>query len=80
MKTEQQKAIIDAIINEITMWSESEEDFHTLDITGRIEKALKGKILDEDLEKIVHNIYSIYPILWKYRVDRKTSMGFLVKG
>ena len=75
MKTEQQKAIIDAIINEITMWSESEEDFHTLDITGRIEKALKGKILDEDLEKIVHNIYSIYPILWKYRVDRKIKHG-----
>ena len=70
MKTKQQKEIIDAIINEVTMWSESEEDFRTLDITGRIEKALKGKILDEDLEKIVHNIYSIYPILWKYRVDR----------
>ena len=71
MKTKQQKEIIDAIINEVTMWSESEEDFRTLDITGRIEKALKGKILDEDLEKIVHNIYSIYPILWKYRVDRE---------
>ena len=75
MKTEQQKAIIDAIINEVTMWSNSEEDFHTLDITGRMEKALKGKILDEDLEKIVHNIYSIYPILWKYRVDRKIKNG-----
>ena len=60
MKTKQQKEIIDAIINEVTMWSESEEDFRTLDITGRIEKALKGKILDEDLEKIVHNIYSMY--------------------
>ena len=42
MKTKQQKEIIDAIINEVTMWSESEEDFRTLDITGRIEKALKG--------------------------------------
>ena len=48
MKTKQQKEIIDAIINEVTMWSESEEDFRTLDITGRIEKALKGKILDEE--------------------------------
>ena len=67
--------MIDAIINEITIWSDSEEDFHTLDITGRIEKALKGKILDEDLEKIVHNIYSIYPILWKYRMDRKIKHG-----
>ena len=75
MKTKQQKEIIDAIINEVTMWSESEEDFRTLDITGRIEKALKGKILDEDLEKIVHNIYSIYPILWKYRVDREIKHG-----
>lgn len=75
MKTKQQKEIIDAIINEVTMWSESEEDFRTLDITGRIEKALKGKILDEDLEKIVHNIYSIYPILWKYRVDREIEHG-----
>ena len=75
MKTIQQKAIIDAIINEVTMWNESEEDFHTLDITGRMEKALKGKILDEDLEEIVHNIYSIYPILWKYRVDRKIKHG-----
>ena len=27
MKTKQQKEIIDAIINEVTMWSESEEDF-----------------------------------------------------
>jgi hypothetical protein len=78
MKTKQQKAIIDAIINEVTMWSESEEDFRTLDITGRIEKALKGKILDEDLEKIVHNIYSIYPILWKYRVDREIKHGLPV--
>ena len=78
MKTIQQKAIIDAIINEVTMWSESEEDFRTLDITGRIEKALKGKILDEDLEKIVHNIYSIYPILWKYRVDREIKHGLPV--
>lgn len=78
MKTKQQKEIIDAIINEVTMWSESEEDFRTLDITGRIEKALKGKILDEDLEKIVHNIYSIYPILWKYRVDREIKHGFPV--
>ena len=76
MKTKQQKEIIDAIINEVTMWSESEEDFRTLDITGRIEKALKGKILDEDLEKIVHNIYSIYPILWKYRVDREIKHGY----
>ena len=75
MKTKQQKEIIDAIINEVTMWSESEEDFRTLDITGRIEKALKGKILDEDLEKIVHNIYSIYPILWKYRVEREIKHG-----
>ena len=75
MKTKQQKEIIDAIINEVTMWSESEEDFRTLDITGRIEKALKGKILDEDLEKIVHNIYSIYPILWNYRVDREIKHG-----
>ena len=78
MKTKQQKAIIDAIINEVTMWSESEEDFRTLDITGRIEKALKGKILDEDLEKIVHNIYSIYPFLWKYRVDREIKHGLPV--
>ena len=78
MKTKQQKAIIDAIINEVKMWSESEEDFRTLDITGRIEKALKGKILDEDLEKIVHNIYSIYPILWKYRVDREIKHGLPV--
>ena len=78
MKTKQQKEIIDAIINEVTMWSESEEDFRTLDITGRIEKALKGKILDEDLEKIVHNIYSIYPILWKYRVDREIKHRFPV--
>jgi hypothetical protein len=78
MKTKQQKAIIDAIINEVTMWSESEEAFRTLDITGRIEKALKGKILDEDLEKIVHNIYSIYPILWKYRVDREIKHGLPV--
>ena len=78
MKTKQQKAIIDAIINEVTMWSESEEDFRTLDITGRIEKALKGKILDEDLEKIVYNIYSIYPILWKYRVDREIKHGLPV--
>ena len=78
MKTKQQKAIIDAIINEVTIWSESEEDFRTLDITGRIEKALKGKILDEDLEKIVHNIYSIYPILWKYRVDREIKHGLPV--
>ena len=78
MKTKQQKEIIDAIINEVTMWSESEEDFRTLDITGRIEKALKGKILDEDLEKIVHNIYSIYPILWKYRVDRDIKHGLPV--
>ncbi|MBP3714975.1 MAG: hypothetical protein J6J09_06585 [Phocaeicola sp.] len=78
MKTKQQKEIIDAIINEVTMWSESEEDFRTLDITGRIEKALKGKILDEDLEKIVHNIYSIYPILWKYRVDREIKHGLPV--
>ena len=76
MKTKQQKEIIDAIINEVTMWSESEEDFRTLDITGRIEKALKGKILDED--KIVHNIYSIYPILWKYRVDREIKHGLPV--
>ena len=57
------------------MKSQCEEDFHTLDITGRMEKALKGKILDEDLEKNVHNIYSIYPILWKYRVDRKIKHG-----
>ena len=78
MKTKQQKEIIDAIINEVTMWSEPEEDFRTLDITGRIEKALKGKILDEDLEKIVHNIYSIYPILWKYRVDREIKHGLPV--
>ena len=78
MKTKQQKEIIDAIINEVTMWSESEEDFRTLDITGRIEKALKGKILDEDIEKIVHNIYSIYPILWKYRVDREIKHGLPV--
>lgn len=78
MKTKQQKEIIDAIINEVTMWSESEEDFRTLEITGRIEKALKGKILDEDLEKIVHNIYSIYPILWKYRVDREIKHGLPV--
>ena len=78
MKTKQQKEIIDAIINEVTMWSESEEDFRTLDITGRIEKALKGKILDEDLEKIVYNIYSIYPILWKYRVDREIKHGLPV--
>ena len=78
MKTKQQKEIIDAIINEVTMWSESEEDFRTLDITGRIEKALKGKILEEDLEKIVHNIYSIYPILWKYRVDREIKHGLPV--
>ena len=78
MKTKQQKEIIDAIINEVTMWSESEEDFRTLDITGQIEKALKGKILDEDLEKIVHNIYSIYPILWKYRVDREIKHGLPV--
>ena len=78
MKTKQQKEIIDAIINEVTMWSESEEDFRTLDITGRIEKALKGKILNEDLEKIVHNIYSIYPILWKYRVDREIKHGLPV--
>jgi hypothetical protein len=78
MKTKQQKEIIDAIINEVTMWSESEEAFRTLDITGRIEKALKGKILDEDLEKIVHNIYSIYPILWKYRVDREIKHGLPV--
>ena len=78
MKTKQQKAIIDAIINEVKMWSESEEDFRTLDITGRIEKALKGKILDEDLEKIVYNIYSIYPILWKYRVDREIKHGLPV--
>ena len=78
MKTKQQKEIIDAIINEVTMWSESEEDFRTLDITGRIEKALKGKILDEDLERIVHNIYSIYPILWKYRVDREIKHGLPV--
>ena len=78
MKTKQQKEIIDAIINEVTMWSESEEDFRTLDITGRIEKALNGKILDEDLEKIVHNIYSIYPILWKYRVDREIKHGLPV--
>ena len=69
MKTKQQKEIIDAIINEVTMWSESEEDFRTLDITGRIEKALK---------KIVHNIYSIYPILWKYRVDREIKHGLPV--
>lgn len=78
MKTKQQKEIIDAIINEVTMWSESEEDFRTLEITGRIEKALEGKILDEDLEKIVHNIYSIYPILWKYRVDREIKHGLPV--
>ena len=58
-----------------SMKSQCEEDFDTLDITGRMEKALKGKILDEDLEKIVHNIYSIYPILWKYRVDRKIKHG-----
>ena len=58
-----------------SMKSQCEEDFYTLDITGRMEKALKGKILDEDLEKIVHNIYSIYPILWKYRVDRKIKHG-----